>query len=155
MPSLSERIEDIPLLAEHFLSQLARKLGRNAPRLTLANVQELQRHDWPGNIRELQHMLERAMITSSSRKGKLRFNLEDSPASGSFTKNTADYDTAQEAGNILTSSELRNLETSNIRRALARTGGKIYGAGGAAELLDMKPTTLASRIKSLGIVATR
>ena len=66
LPPLSERKEDIPLLAEHLLSQLARKLGRPAPRLTIANVQELQRYDWPGNVRELQHVLERALITSAA-----------------------------------------------------------------------------------------
>ncbi len=53
--------------------------------------------------------------------------------------------------NVLTASELRDFEAANIRRALARTNGKIYGAGGAGELLEMKPTTLASRIKRLGI----
>lgn len=153
VPSLSERGEDIPLLAEHVLSQLARKLGRDAPRLTLANVQELQRHDWPGNIRELQHVLERAMITSVTRKGKLRFNLAGSTDTNGSQNITSEI-TESESNEILTMSELRSFEATNIRRALAQTGGKIYGAGGAAELLEMKPTTLASRIKSLGIVAT-
>ena len=151
VPSLSERSEDIPPLAEHFLSQLARKLGRDAPRLTLANVQELQRHDWPGNIRELQHVLERAMITSMSRKGKLRFQLNGSVESKQSAKTVTSANPASESQSILTASEVRSFEAANIHRALELTSGKIYGAGGAAELLDMKPTTLASRIKSLGI----
>ncbi len=145
LPRLAQRREDIPLLAEHLLSQLARKLGRPAPRLTLANVQELQRYDWPGNIRELQHVLERALITSKS--GKLRLNL--SPAKTIEIHAGASALTATDE--ILTTSELRAFEANNIRRALQRTGGKVYGTGGAAELLDTKPTTLASRIKSLGI----
>ncbi|MCR9116593.1 MAG: hydrogenase, partial [bacterium] len=59
--------------------------------------------------------------------------------------------TSLDDGNILTAAELRDLEAANIRRALAQTNGKIYGVGGAGELLDMKPTTLASRVKRLGI----
>ena len=57
LPALGERKEDIPLLAEHLLAQLSRRLGRPAPRLTVANIRDLQRYDWPGNIRELQHVL--------------------------------------------------------------------------------------------------
>jgi transcriptional regulator with GAF, ATPase, and Fis domain len=150
LPRLAERKEDIPLLAEHLLVQLARKLGKPTPRLTLANAQELQRYNWPGNIRELQHVLERALITAKS--GKLRPNLpdrttENRPLAKSLT-NTPTGATTEE---ILTASDLREFEARNIRRALKRAGGKIYGSGGAAELLDMKPTTLASRIKSLGV----
>ena len=64
LPPLRKRVEDIPLLAEHFLTLIARKLGRPKPRLTLANVQQLQRYHWPGNVRELQHVIERAVITA-------------------------------------------------------------------------------------------
>ena len=56
LPPLRKRVEDIPLLADHFLALAARKLGRPKPRLTLANVQQLQRYHWPGNVRELQHV---------------------------------------------------------------------------------------------------
>lgn len=148
LPNLAERREDIPLLAKHFLQQLSRKLGRPVPRLTLANVQDLQRHDWPGNIRELQHVLERALITST--KSKLRFSLERS-ADASRSRTPTEAHTSPADDNVLTASEFRDFEAANIRRALARTGGKIYGSGGAGELLEMKPTTLASRIKRLGI----
>lgn len=147
LPILAERKEDIPLLAKHFLTQLSRKLGRQIPRLTLANVQYLQRHHWPGNIRELQHVLERALITST--KSKLRFSLEYSHAS-SPEPHAVGHNSPEEE-DVLTASQLRDFEAANIRRALARTGGKIYGVGGAGELLEIKPTTLASRIKKLGI----
>ena len=149
MPPLAERKEDIPLLAEHFLSQLARKLGRPAPRLTMANVQELQRYDWPGNVRELQHVLERALITAKS--GKLRPNLNNRATENERPNRTSETATPATTDDVLTASDLRVFAANNIRRALKRTGGKIYGTGGAAELLDMKPTTLASRIKSLDI----
>lgn len=148
LPKLAERKEDIPLLARHFLTQLSRKLGRPAPRLTLANVQDLQRHHWPGNIRELQHVLERALITS--KRSKLRFSLEETVGMRSSELQSVGR-ISLENDNVLTASELRDFEAANIRRALALTNGKIYGAGGAGELLEMKPTTLASRIKRLGI----
>ena len=148
LPSLAERKEDIPLLAEHLLSQLARKLGRPVPRLTLTNVRELQEYDWPGNIRELQHVLERSLILAKS--GKLRLSLSSGNAETKLPDHSHRTDPAA-AEEILTISELRAFEARNIHRALERAGGKIYGSGGAAELLDMKPTTLASRIKSLGI----
>ena len=149
LPPLAKRKEDIPLLAEHLLSQLARKLGKPAPPLTMANVHELQRYNWPGNIRELQHVLERALITAKS--GKLRPNLinaddKNGPRTGSI--GTCIQPTTED---VLTVAELRAFEANNIRRALKRSSGKIYGSGGAAELLDIKPTTLASRIKSLRI----
>jgi len=149
IPPLAERKEDIPLLANHFLAQLARRLGRPTPRLTLANVQELQRYSWPGNIRELQHVLERALITAKS--GKLRLDLAERGMETQRLAGAIETVPSSSTEDILTASEFRIFEADNIRRALERTGGKIYGSDGAAELLDMKPTTLASRIKSLGI----
>lgn len=144
LPPLRKRVEDIPLLAEHFLARFSRQLGRRTPRLTLANVQELQRYDWPGNVRELQHALERACIVSTD--GKLRFDLVKEPLKHKTP--TSETKAAQE---ILTDLELRQLEANNIRAALTACNGKIYGTEGAAALLGMKPTTLASRIKALGI----
>ncbi|GAA4450195.1 sigma-54-dependent Fis family transcriptional regulator [Novipirellula rosea] len=150
LPPLSQRKEDIPLLAGHLLAQLARKLGRPVPRLTKANVHDLQRYDWPGNIREFQHVLERAMITSQA--GRLRFQLD--PVQAVNRKST----TAQpgivaslDDERVMTAAELRQWEAANIRLALTQSNGKVSGVGGAAERLGMKPTTLASRIKSLGI----
>ncbi|WP_390631194.1 sigma-54-dependent Fis family transcriptional regulator [Roseiconus lacunae] len=144
---LRMRSEDIPLLAEHFLQMISRKLGRKPFRLTLANVQQLQRYHWPGNIRELQHVLERAAIVSLD--GKLRFDLSGlesvggavAAAPASFTKDQA----------IMTEAEMVELQIANIRRALKQAGGKIYGKAGAAELLGIKPTTLASRMRTLKI----
>lgn len=149
LPPLATRKEDIPLLAEHLLAQLARRLGRPAPRITLANVQELQRYDWPGNIRELQHVLERATITA--RSGKLNLNLVSRSTKGQRSVADADPGSSTSPAQILTAEELRSFEANNIRRALEHAKGKVYGSGGAAELLGMKPTTLASRIKSLGV----
>lgn len=144
LPPLRKRLEDIPLLTEHFLQRFARQLGRSRPRLTQANIQELQRYDWPGNVRELQHALERACIVATD--GRLRFDFPATPAMQQ-PKALETLSTQR----VLTDEELRTLEANNIRAALSECHGKVYGANGAAALLGLKPTTLNSRIKSLGI----
>lgn len=149
LPALIERKEDIPLLAEHLLAQIARRFGRPVPRLTVANVRDLQRYDWPGNIRELQHVLERALITAKSGKLRLSSLAADEPHLTQIA--TADLSPHTATQEVLTSIELRAFEANNIRLALERSGGKIYGPNGAANMLEMKPTTLASRVKTLGI----
>lgn len=144
LPPLRKRVEDIGLLAEHFLTRYARQLGRSRPRLTLANVQELQQYAWPGNVRELQHVLERACIVATD--GRLRFDLPQvagKPAASVVAPNSPHL--------VLTDREVKALEANNIRAALIASKGKIYGVDGAAALLDIKPTTLVSRIKALGI----
>lgn len=148
---LRDRTEDIPLLVEHFLSQFARKFGRPKFKLTLANVQQLQRYHWPGNIRELQHVLERAAIVSTD--GKLKIDLgASSPGGGHSSPLKVSSNRPENSGSrVLTEAEMLEFQASNIRRALQQTGGKIYGQEGAARLLEIKPTTLASRIRTLKI----
>ena len=144
LPPLRKRLEDIPLLAEHFLNRFARQLGRPRPRLTLANVQELQQYAWPGNVRELQHALERACIVAAD--GRLRFDFPATPS-----KQPSALAESSSPQRILTDEELRLLEANNTRAALSKCHGKVYGANGAAALLGVNPTTLNSRIKSFGI----
>jgi transcriptional regulator with GAF, ATPase, and Fis domain len=144
---LRKRVEDIPLLAEHFLALTARKLGRPQPRLTLANAQQLQRYHWPGNVRELQHVIERAVITAEG--ARLAIELPGGVAGPSARPGTSPAPLA--ADRVLTDAEVRRLETDNIRAALRRAKGKVSGPDGAAEMLGIRPTTLASRIKALGL----
>jgi transcriptional regulator with GAF, ATPase, and Fis domain len=146
LPPLRKRTEDVPLLAEHFLAQSARKLGRPKPRLTLANVQQLQRYPWPGNVRELQHVIERAVITADG--ARLAIDL---PAGADGPPDRSSAAPVPADDSVLTDAEVRRLEVDNIRAALRQTKGKVSGPGGAAELLGIKPTTLASRMKALGI----
>jgi transcriptional regulator with GAF, ATPase, and Fis domain len=146
LPPLRKRVEDIPLLAEHFLAQAARKLGRAKLRLTLANVQKLQRYNWPGNVRELQHVIERAAITAEGGRLAIEFP-EDAPSPTRKSVQTVSV----EGDRVRTDAEMRALEAHNLRAALRQTNGKVSGTGGAAELLGMKPTTLASRIKALDL----
>jgi len=147
---LRRRSEDVPVLAAHFLKRIARRLGRPVPALTLVQAQQLQRYGWPGNVRELQHVLERALITSPP--GRLRL---PPLAARSNSTNAVASPTEPDDQRTLTAAELRHLEIENLRRALRLTGGRIYGTGGAAELLGMKPTTLSSRIRALGLRPTK
>ena len=146
LPPLRKRPKDVPLLAEHFLALAARKLGRPKPRLTLANVQALQRYLWPGNVRELQHVIERAVIMSDG--ARLAIDL---PAGGEVRPARPAPTAGPAADRVLTDAEVRKLEADNIRAALERANGKVSGPGGAAEILGIKPTTLTSRIKALGL----
>jgi len=142
LPPLRERPEDIGLLAEHFLQNAARRFGVKPPRLTKAVVSQLLKYDWPGNVRELQHVIERAVILS--REGPLRVNLESIKSEKPVRETPA-------TGELLTEADLRDLEKANLRRALELADGKVYGKDGAAELLGVKPTTLLSRMRAMGI----
>ena len=145
---LRERREDIPLLASHFIELSVKELGCPRPKLTQAGLQTLQAYDWPGNIRELRNLIERAAILA--RGGVLHFDLPaldssiDLSSSSVRSKNPAEW-------NYLTDSEMRRREHENLFIVLKKTGWKIKGVDGAAELLGVKPTTLISRIKKLGL----
>ncbi|THJ24940.1 MAG: GAF domain-containing protein [Nitrospira sp. CG24E] len=145
IPPLRERREDIPRLALHFITQSATRLNRRVPRVTQAMLDQLAAHDWPGNVRELQNVVERALILSQG--GPLRIHLQ--PSQPRETR-LLPPDT-QSRARLLTREELKRQERESIVQALRSSEGRIFGARGAAELLGMKPTTLASRIKALGI----
>ena len=142
LPPLRERREDIPALAEHFLLQASQRFATEPPRLTKAVAKQLERYDWPGNVRELQHVIERAVILS--RGGPLRIDLDDPPPNQSIASVSRETE-------VLTEAQLRQLERENLRRALEASNGKVHGPEGAAEFLGMKPTTLVSRLKAMGI----
>ncbi len=149
VPPLRKRKEDIPLLAAHFLKLTAIKLNHPKPKLSQANMNQLQAYHWPGNVRELQNVIERAIITSQS--DRLRFNLPGSQAPRKTPLSTHKEKRDEEEPKVLTFEEIRQLDQDNILAALRQTGGRVFGAGGAAELLDTPPTTLASRIKRMGL----
>jgi transcriptional regulator with GAF, ATPase, and Fis domain len=145
IPPLRERREDIPQLALHFIAQSARRMNRQAPRVTQAVLSQLAAHDWPGNVRELQNVVERAVILSQG--NSLRLHLQPSPSRESSISSPP----TPSAARLATREDLKRQERENISQALQRTKGRIFGSDGAAVLLGMKPTTLASRIKALGI----
>jgi len=146
LPPLRDRLEDILALAHHFLQQSARKLRAPAPRLTPANVRELQSNDWPGNVRELQNVIERAVIRS--RNGGLE--LGHSRASNIARRPPPTTDSAPKSAPA-SLHDLKDHERAFILEALARTGGRIYGPNGAAALLGLKPTTLSSKVHRMGL----
>jgi transcriptional regulator with GAF, ATPase, and Fis domain len=141
VPPLRDRREDIPALAQNFANVSCRKLKRKPLRLAPADTQRLQSYDWPGNVRELQHVIERAVILSKGRSLEL----------GSLEARTPTAAAPPAPAPILTREALRNQERANIETALRASGGRVFGPRGAAQLLGMKPTTLASRIQALGI----
>lgn len=148
IPPLRHRPEDIPQLAVHFVRLASQRLKRPAPRLTQANLMQLQRYDWPGNIRELQNIIERAVILSQG--SRLQFDL---PQSGSkiVTPVRRDKEPAATPHPITSETERQRRDRESIIAALQQANGKVFGPGGAAAILGVKPTTLASRIKVLGI----
>ena len=149
---LRERVDDIPLLTQHFLGTLSRKLNMPEPGLTHGSVKQLQSYPWKGNIRELQNVIERAIILSQG--GSLQFDLPGNEVSPAVINNIAadSGDEAKEADTEpYTEVERIARDKENIMRALQLCDNKISGAGGAAELLGIKPTTLASRLKNMDI----
>ena len=145
---LRRRTEDIPLLATHYLEQAARKTNRAGLTLTQRGVRQLQGYEWPGNVRELQNVIERAVITA--RGGALRFDLPDASRHPSPVDSSS-ASTEETESDVIPESEMRARARENMLAALRRTGWRIYGGGGAAELLGIRPTTLASRMKKMGL----
>lgn len=141
---LRERREDVPLLAQHFIKLSTKELGCPKPRLTRAGIVQLEGYDWPGNIRELRNVIERAVILA--RGGLLEFDLPKNEAQAIAQPSAAQV-TEPTGREFLTEAEMRERERENLRLALEKTGWKIKGADGAAELLGVKPTTLLSRMK--------
>lgn len=137
MPALRERKEDISSLVSHFVNQFSRQLGKSIKKIPESVIHALQGHSWPGNIRELKHVIERAVINSSGPTLRLADSLE---------KLT---DITQRKKNDL--KPLAEMEREYIMQVLDRVGWKVEGKSGAAEVLDMNPGTLRSRMKKLGI----
>ncbi len=145
LPPLRERIEDIEPLTNHFIKRFSHKMRCQPLELTPDNLRVLQNYWYPGNVRELQNMIERAVILSQC--SMLHFSTPQVIEQIAI-KETPGLAPEQP---ILTYQELKKLERENIIRTLRETNYKIYGRGGAAEILGTKPTTLFSRIKALQI----
>ena len=147
VPPLRERRDDIPLLASHFLDAACKRFNRSDLGLTASQLQQLQGHDWPGNVRELLNAVERAVI--ASRLGSLRLEI---PGAGQESSARSE---SREESEVILDKEMNRRARDNMLAALKRSGGKIYGPGGAAELLGIRPSTLNTRVKKLGLKVTR
>jgi DNA-binding NtrC family response regulator len=144
--ALRERKEDIPLLAIHFVESLVKELCCPKPRLTGAGIETLQAYDWPGNIRELRNVIERAVIYA--RGGPLDFDL---PVTVADPAPFGPQDRDQAELEYLTEAEMQRRQRQNLLAVLQKAGWKIKGVNGAAELLGVKPSTLSSRIEKMGL----
>ena len=150
LPPLRARKDDIADLAAHIIGRMSARHRVPAPPLTREDIECLRRYDWPGNIRELQNVIERAVILAKGLRLRLDVALPRL-ASGvpGFPCATPDDDV------VLTDRECRDRERANVMKALERAEGRVYGRDGAAQLLGINPTTLASRLRALNIAGGR
>ena len=145
VPPLRERGEDIIKLAEVFSKKVSERIGVSIEPLSDEQKMSLLNHDWPGNVRELQNVIELAVITSNNGILNLERALPDT------ISKKVDSKTQNSEQTLQTIEELQEMERENIIRALTKTNWRIYGEKGAAKLLGTPPTTLSSKMKSLGI----
>ena len=135
LPSLRERREDIPLLAQHLANRFARAMPKAIKPIPDSVARALQQYDWPGNIRELENVMQRALILSPD---------------GMISMNDISL-TAAKPPTATVGTTLEEIERNHIQRMLNTTLWRIEGRRGAAELLGLKPSTLRSRLRKLGI----
>jgi len=140
LPPLRNRQEDIPILAEYFINKFAKKIGKKIHTTTNSVMQEMLRYSWPGNVRELEHLMERSVL------------LENGPIIRQLHLPVQKNATRDQGENTFRVATLDENERQHIFDTLNYCGGRITGAGGAAELLDLPPSTLHSKMKKLGIV---
>ena len=148
MPPLRERKEDIPMLVTHIVKELGLKLGKEIEAIPKGAMTALKNYPWPGNVRELRNVIERAAIITQGSKLRLIDSLESlslpsdrrsEGALGSQQVSDADTETLEQS------------EYNLILRTLKKVHWRVEGPGGAAELLNVHPSTLRSRMRKLGI----
>jgi PAS domain S-box-containing protein len=149
VPPLRERGEDIIQLANATLAKLSKRMGRRIEPLDSDSTELLMRYDWPGNVRQLQNTLERALILSDGD----RLDLAKVMPVSTRTRSKSTGAQIPSNDTVFTVEELRAMEKANIERALRASDGRVSGEQGAAQLLGLKPTTLTSRIKKFGLSA--
>ncbi|MDP4558693.1 sigma 54-interacting transcriptional regulator [Halomonas meridiana] len=148
---LRKRIEDVPLLARHFLHRACLKFNKPGVRIPPAQLEVLARYPWPGNIRELENVIERQVIVTQDQRLSFDDLLLAEPLSRHTTFNIPAQDHSALPDHPLTEQALCHQQRCNALKALKAAKGKVSGAGGAAELLGMKPTTLTSRLQKWGV----
>jgi len=150
IPPLRQRKEDIPALVHHFIAKKSKELKiYNPPAVLPESIEQLKAYHWPGNIRELENIVERALIQRRGLKETAPLDFERFVYPGGENRPVLSCDEAQE---IL---PLSDAMITHIQKALSLTGGKIHGTDGAAHLLQINPNTLRSKMRKLGISSTR
>jgi formate hydrogenlyase transcriptional activator len=152
VPPLRERPEDIPLLVRHFVQQFSRRANRQIDTIPSETMNTLVRYHWPGNIRELQNVIERAVILSSG--PTLRAPLDDLSSPASFSGPEPAMNGATHGSNGI-KADLESEERRRIIEALEASRWTVAGTNGAAARLGLKRSTLQSRMQKLGIRISR
>jgi transcriptional regulator with GAF, ATPase, and Fis domain len=135
VPPLRERGRDITLLVWRFVEEFSKRFGKNIESIPSENLAALERHSWPGNIRELRNVVERAVIVATGPQLIIPVPTAKSAACPTSTQ----------------SEKLVDVQTQHIRSVLESTGWRIRGVGGAADRLGLRPTTLETRMSKLGL----
>jgi PAS domain S-box-containing protein len=155
VPPLRQRRSDIPLLTSFFVERFARQLGKQGIAIAQETIDALTEYDWPGNIRELQNVIERAVVLSQGPILRLGRDLlpfsNDDPEPANEVGDGISSDKPKSEGDLNAHLSLQQVEKRHILEVLARTEGVIEGSRGAAKLLGLHPNTLRSRMKRLGI----
>jgi PAS domain S-box-containing protein len=146
VPPLRDRSDDVIQLAQDFLTKACKDFGREPMTLTRGQANKLRAYDWPGNVRELKNVIERAVILSRGNVLRLEASLPEAATGGPDA--AADSSAAPE---FLTEQEMREFQKNNTIAALKQANWRVSGAAGAANLLGIKPTTLADRVRTFGI----
>lgn len=143
VPPLRARGDDVVQLAQHFLEQTCKDFGRPILTLTRAQTANLREYDWPGNVRELKNVIERAVILSQGKVLRLDLSMP-----GFKPESDESPEEAVITDSVMTDKQIKEFQKANLIRALEQTNWRVSGAGGAAELLGVRPTTLADRVRS-------
>ena len=152
LPALRERVEDVGLLAEAFLREASRRLGRVFDPISEEVLEALKSYEWPGNVRELQNVIERAAVISTGRQ--LQLPEQWAASFGSFLGVETEADAVSNSNSTKAApreTTLEELERAHILQVLQQTGWRVEGAKGAAMILGLNPSTLRSRMQKLGI----
>jgi len=137
LPPLRKRTEDIPVLSNYFMSKYSKRLGKVINGISEDTTKKLKEYSWPGNIRELENIIERAVILTTGDE----LNISESLISSSEQLNVQDS----------TSIRMEDIEREHIIRVLNQTEWQVHGKDGAAKILDMNSSTLRSMMVKLGI----
>src|SRR5262249_7839409 len=151
VPPLRQRSDDIGILVEAFVRSFCNKAGRAPLDIMPDSIRKLRAYPWPGNVRELQNVIERAVILSLGEALSLDEILPPEATAASPDPRVRSNGGSSEHNAPRTATELREMERANILQALEQSGWKISGESGAARVLGLAPSTLTSRMKSLGI----
>jgi transcriptional regulator with GAF, ATPase, and Fis domain len=161
LPALRDRMEDMALLAEHIGKRIARAMGREYMGIAGEMMNALKQYDWPGNVRELENVIERALITSGPNRPMslsqplIGLGAGFEPLASDGGRATSSEPLTAADGRAITMEEMKQrqeqFERELIEAAMREARGRVRGAGGAAERLDIKPTTLESKLIRLGI----